>query len=187
MFGVGALAITGAFYRPAAQALLPSLATPERIGQANSALRLATSLAAIAGPAVGAFLVTHGGLSLVLAVDAVSFVVSALLVMTLRRLPPQAVSAGKGALREAWAGFHYSVEHRPILTVTVAIGVVMLVGTLVNAGTLPLVRGPLDLEASRYGVLLAIEGGGAMALASRCSCLAQVHGSWSPGRSRSSV
>lgn len=162
---VGALAAMGAFYRPAAQALLPSLASGSHIGRANSGLRLATSLASIAGPALGAFLVTHGGLQLVLWVDAASFVLSALLVVTIRKLPRQGLAARASALRDAWAGLSYATARKPILTVIGAVGSVMLVGTLVNAGTLPLVRGPLGLSDSRYGVLLGIEGAGAMALA----------------------
>jgi MFS family permease len=162
---VGALAAMGAFYRPAAQALLPSLASGAHIGRANSGLRLATSLASIAGPAVGALLVSHGGLMLVLWVDGASFLVSAALVATIAAQPRQERGPRASAMREAWAGMSYAVARRPILTVTGAVGAVMLVGTLVNAGTLPLVRGPLELSDSRYGILLGIEGAGAMALA----------------------
>lgn len=163
---IAGVALLGAFYRPAAQALLPSLVSGEQLGRANSALRLATSLASIAGPALAALMVTRGGLTFVLWVDAVSFVCSAGFVLLIRKVPQQErAGARRSAFREAWAGLEYAGRHPRIRIVTAAIGVVMLVGTLVNAGTLPLVSRALDLPESRYGLLLAIEGAGAMGLA----------------------
>ncbi len=160
------VASLGAFYRPAAQALLPSLASSEQIGRANSALRLATGLASIIGPALAAFMIERGGLDFVLAADAGTFLVSAGLVLFIRRIPPRLVTAGRrNAFRDAWAGLDYAGKNPRIRTITAAVGVVMLVGTLVNTGTLPLVSRTLELPESRYGTLLAIEGAGAMALA----------------------
>ena len=163
---VAAVASLGAFYRPAAQALLPALASQEQLGRANSALRLATSLASIVGPALAAFMIARGGLDFVLVADAASFLVSAGLVLMIVRLPGQVASGGRrNPLPDAWAGLQYVRSHGRIRTITTAIGVVMLVGTLVNTGTLPLVSRSLQLPESRYGALLAIEGAGAMALA----------------------
>ncbi len=163
---VAAVASLGAFYRPAAQALLPALASREQLGRANSALRLATSLASIVGPALAAFMIARGGLDFVLVADAASFLVSAGLVLMIVRLPGQVASGGRrNPLPDAWAGLQYVRSHGRIRTITTAIGVVMLVGTLVNTGTLPLVSRSLQLPESRYGALLAIEGAGAMALA----------------------
>ncbi|MGE3076749.1 MAG: MFS transporter [Dehalococcoidia bacterium] len=163
---VVSVASLGAFYRPAAQALLPSLATNDQIGRANSALRLATGLASILGPALAAFMVERGGLDFVLVADAGTFLVSAGLVLFIRNIPPRAETEGRrNAFRDAWAGLDYAGKNPRIRTVTAAVGVVMLVGTLVNTGTLPLVSRTLELPESRYGTLLAIEGGGAMALA----------------------
>lgn len=163
---VAAVASLGAFYRPAAQALLPALASREQLGRANSALRLATSLASIVGPALAAFMIARGGLDFVLVADAASFLVSAGLVLMIVRLPGQVAGGGRrNPLPDAWAGLQYVRSHGRIRTITTAIGVVMLVGTLVNTGTLPLVSRSLQLPESRYGALLAIEGAGAMALA----------------------
>ncbi|MBK7725104.1 MAG: MFS transporter [Dehalococcoidia bacterium] len=163
---VAAVASLGAFYRPAAQALLPALASRDQLGRANSALRLATSLANIVGPALAAFMIARGGLDFVLAADAASFLVSAGLVLMITRVPAQqANGARRNPFPDAWAGLSYVRRHGPIRTVTLAIGVVMLVGTLVNTGTLPLVSESLALPESRYGTLLAIEGVGAMVLA----------------------
>ena len=163
---IAAVATLGAFFRPASQALLPSLVQPGQLGRANGAIRLSTSLANIAGPAIAAFVISHHGLVTVLWIDAVSFLSSAVLVGLIRRVPPVAHSdQRRNALRDVLAGLNYAVGNVRIRVVTLAIGVVMLVGTLVNAGTLPLVSSALDLPESRYGVLLAVEGAGAMGLA----------------------
>lgn len=162
---IAVVSALSAFYRPAAQALLPVLVSEEGLGRANSAIRLASSLAAIAGPAAAAFLTTRGGLELVLLVDAASFVVSAGLALMIQNVPPAAVSTRRNAFRDAWAGLDYARKSRNIRLVTTAIGVVLLAGTVVNAGTLPLVVRTLDLPDNRYGALLAIEGAGALALA----------------------
>lgn len=163
---IAAVSSLSAFYRPAAQALLPSLASDEDLGRANSALRLATSLAAIAGPATAAFMFDRGGFELVLLADAASFLMSGGLILLIQRVPPrQAGPPRQSALRDAWAGLDYSRRNPRIRVITFAVGMVLLVGTLVNAGTLPLVSRSLDLPESRYGALLAIEGAGAMGLA----------------------
>ena len=162
---IAVVSALSAFYRPAAQALLPVLVSEEGLGRANSAIRLASSLAAIAGPAAAAFLTTRGGLELVLLVDAASFVVSAGLALMIQNVPPAAVSARRNAFRDAWAGLDYARKSRNIRLITTAVGVVLLAGTVVNAGTLPLVVRTLDLPDNRYGALLAIEGAGALALA----------------------
>ncbi len=144
---------------------MPSLVSQQGLGRANSAIRLATSLAAISGPAAAAFLTERGGLELVLVVDGASFLVSAGLALMIQRIPPGLGSTRRNAFKDAWAGVDYARRSRNIRVVTAAVGVVLLAGTLVNAGTLPLVSQSLDLPDSRYGALLAIEGAGAMALA----------------------
>ncbi len=164
-FSIASVSALSAFYRPAAQALVPSLVSSDSLGRANSALRLATSLASIAGPAAAAFMVGRGGLELVLAVDAASFLVSAGLALMIQHVPLAATPARRNIFRDATAGLDYVRRSSNIRTVTTAIGVVLLVGTLVNAGTLPLVTRSLELPAGRYGALLAVEGAGAMALA----------------------
>lgn len=163
---VGVVYSLSTFYRPAAQALLPTLSGPRQLGRANSGLRLATSLANILGPATAGLLVGRGGIELVLAIDAATFLVSALLVLAITNVPER-VNDGKphSALADVLEGLNYARGNRNIRVVIAAIGITLLVGTVVNAGTLPLVSRALDLPESRYGALLAIEGAGAMGLA----------------------
>ena len=164
---VAAIAVIATFDRPASEALLPRLVAEGGLGRANSSIRLATRLAQIAGPAAASGLLSTGGLSLVLAVDAASFVFSGLLVLGIdpRVTMPGADGRSHSPLRAAVAGIAYVRARGRLLTVILAIGVVSFVGPVVNAGTITLVSDELQLADSRYGILLAVEGVGALLLA----------------------
>ena len=162
---VFALAVLSAFRRPAAEALRPVVAGDDEIGRANSMLQLATRLAMILGPAAASGLMVAGGLRLVLGVDAISFAASALLVLGIGYVATPAEGSRTSPLRAALDGLKYATRASDLRTVIGAIGVIMLLAPVVNAGTLALVKEALGLPESRYGVLLAVEGIGAMALA----------------------
>lgn len=164
---VAAVAVISTFDRPASEALLPNLVATGGLGRANSGVRLATRLAQIAGPAAASGLLSSGGLSLVLTVDAASFLFSALLVLGIDRgvSMPAREGGSHSAWRSAAAGAAYVRARGRLFTVMAAIGVVSLMGPIVNAGTITLVSDELQLADSRYGILLAVEGGGALLLA----------------------
>ena len=164
---VAAVAVISTFDRPASEALLPRLVGPGGLGRANSSVRFATRLAQIAGPAAASGLLSTGGLSLVLGVDAVSFVFSGLLVLGIdaRVSLPGGDGGSHSPLRAAAAGIAYVRARGRLLMVIMAIGVVSLFGPVVNAGTITLVSDELKLADHFYGILLAVEGGGALLLA----------------------
>ena len=164
---VAAIAVISTFDRPASEAILPRLVGRGGLGRANSSVRFATRLAQIAGPAAASGLLSTGGLSLVLGVDAVSFVFSGLLVLGIDAAVSRPTSDGgsHSPMRAAAAGIAYVRARGRLLMVMLAIGVVSLVGPVVNAGTITLVSDELHLADSRYGILLAVEGAGALLLA----------------------
>lgn len=164
---VGATAVLSTFHRPASESLIPRLASEDGLGRANSGIRLATRLAQIIGPAVASGLITLGGLRLVLAADAASFLISGGLVLFINAAAarPAPGGAAHSPLRAAAVGISYVRSRMNLRVVIAAIGVISLVGPVVNAGTISLVADELKLPDSRYGVLLAIEGAGALALA----------------------
>ncbi len=161
-----AAASSAAFHRPASEALVPALSGPEQIGRANSALRLATRIAMIGGPALAAFLMDGAGFGGVLAFDAGTFLVSGGLVLTVPRLgAPQGGGEGESAFAAALEGARYARRRHDLTTVIGAIGITMVMGAIISAGTLEYVTAELALPESRYGTLLAVEGAGAVALA----------------------
>ena len=166
-FAVGAVSVISAFDRPASEAILPLLAGPDQVGRANSALRLGTRLAMILGPAAGGWLESVGSFRAVLVVDAFTFLGSAILVAGLAaRAPADTVGAqAESMFRAALSGARYAARAADIRVIVTAIGLTVLVGQIVNAGTIEFVSSELGEPASRYGVLLAAEGAGAIALA----------------------
>jgi MFS family permease len=74
----------GGFFNPASTALVPQAVSPARLQQANALLALSRSGTNIFGPAVSGALVASAGPGWVFAVDAGSFLVSAIFVAAMR-------------------------------------------------------------------------------------------------------
>jgi MFS family permease len=78
-----------AFFSPALSALTVEIAPRDQLGNANALYGLAGSATRIAGPALGGVIVALAGPSVVVAVDAFTYLVS-VLALSLLRLPPGA-------------------------------------------------------------------------------------------------
>lgn len=73
-----------AFFGPASTALLPATVSPPRLQQANALLGMTRNAADVFGPAVSGVLVVAAAPGWVFAIDAVTFVASALVLLRLR-------------------------------------------------------------------------------------------------------
>ena len=84
-----------AFFSPTGQGFVTELVDPEQLQSANSLNSLSISLASIIGPAVGGVLVAFGSPGAALAIDAVSFAVSAAALTQVRVAirPPRAYTS----------------------------------------------------------------------------------------------
>ena len=99
-----------AFFRPAAGGLIPRLVPDEHLLQANSLIAMSQSLGMVLGPAIAGVLIALFGPGSAIAIDAVSFVVSAgcLALMSPRPGARVDTSGETGAafleqLREGWS------------------------------------------------------------------------------------
>lgn len=104
--------LTGAatgFFNPASTGLLPAIVPAERLQEANGVRATALSGGEIVGPALAGVLIAAVGAGWAMALDALTFAVSALFLLALR-LPkhvPRAVRSSFVAdLREGWSVFH---------------------------------------------------------------------------------
>ena len=100
----GAAAAT---FNPASTGLIPSLVPSSRLQQANALRGLAISIGGIGGPVVSGVLVATASPGWAIAVDAVSFAISAIMLAGLRspaHQPPPAQPFVR-ALREGWTAF----------------------------------------------------------------------------------
>ena len=99
-YGVGA-----AFFTPAFESIVPTMVDPEDLAQANALDQFVRPIALrLIGPALGGWLIALTGVGGAFAIDAASFVVSAVTVLFLRRAatvtPPP--SSAMAALTDGW-------------------------------------------------------------------------------------
>ena len=75
-----------AFFRPAYTALIPDMVSSENLTSANSLTTLSKETTNVIGPMIGAILVSFGGTSFAFALDAFSFIISALCLIAIPKL-----------------------------------------------------------------------------------------------------
>ncbi|HEY7380789.1 MAG TPA: MFS transporter [Gaiella sp.] len=150
-----------AFGRPAFQGLVPQTVAVERLQQANALLGLSQSTVAIAGPALGAIIVAAANPGWALAADAVTFGVSALLLLriSLPRTLRMTAASVLSDFRDGWREF---VSRRWVVVMVVGFGVFQL--TYFPA---LLVLGPYVAKtelggAGAWGTILAVEALGSL-------------------------
>lgn len=119
-------ACLGAMLNPARQSMVPRLLQPDELGRGNALLAIADNLARLVGSPLGGLAFAVGGLPGVVIVDAVSFLVTALLVAFTRPLPPVVAVGAESApaverrlLREWVEGIATVVRSRELRTIAV--------------------------------------------------------------------
>ena len=94
--------IAGAFFGPAYRAIVPEILPRELLPGANGLMTMSLQLADIAGPALGAFVVSKSGSPTAFTIDSLSFLISILCLAPLVRLAlsPQAPKERKSVLHD---------------------------------------------------------------------------------------
>lgn len=155
-----------AIFMPASAAMQPRLLDPEQYGAGSAAAGLLGRVALTVGAPLGGVLVAVGGLSLALAVDGVTFVVSVATLATVRPRPlapreDSSPAAGSDYLRDFRQGARFLFSHPVLapLTVVNVVGNLGFVGPMnIGLAELSRVRG---WHATGIGLLLAGFGIGA--------------------------
>lgn len=96
-----------ALFRPAARAVVPQVVPAEALHSANALLRLSMNIGSVLGAAVAGVLIAFVGPGWALAVDSLTFLLSAVLVATVRARTSVAAASGRvlTQLREGWHEF----------------------------------------------------------------------------------
>jgi len=153
-------------------ALLPVIVRRENLLRANSLLSVGTSTIRLVGPPAGGLLFAVLGLTASAIVDSGSFVLSALLLLGIR-LPAAARAAAEGAgdgvraipaafVRELAEGVRCIVTSRVFEALCLVLGTVMVAQGMLETLLVPFVVDVLHLDPTRYGVLTAAQGLGAL-------------------------
>lgn len=152
-----------AFFRPALSGLIPSLADAASLQRANALLGFGRSLSSLAGPALGGVLVAAFQPATVFAIDAASYLVSALFLLAVPRdtvAPRSAASSMFADLRDGWVEFRsrrwlWSIVAQFSLIHLTAVPAYLVLGPQIAADGLGGARG--------WGFVLGGFGAGAVA------------------------
>lgn len=137
---------SSAFFNPAAMGVVPLVAPPGRLQEANATLSFARQLSAIVGPALAGVLVASVGTGWAFAVDACTFAASAYFLLPLLRLGERSVEV-PDTLAELKAGWAEFVSRRWLWVLVVYFGFFHVVFVAPVS-----VLGPAVAEASLGGV-----------------------------------
>ncbi|MQA80222.1 MAG: MFS transporter [Streptosporangiales bacterium] len=156
---VGVRAIAGQVFQPASRSAVPALVPDRHLGPANSALGLGTNGAEAAGPLIAAALFPLIGVRGVLLVDAATFLVSALVLTRLRRLPPTETER-PSLLADARTGLRYVFATPVVRVVVIGFCLVVAFNGVDDVALVLLATETFDAGGSAVALLLAGVGVG---------------------------
>lgn len=159
-----AAAILSTFFDVADRSYLPSIVAPRRLIAANSALSASASVAEFTSFGIGGFLIKIFSAPIAILIDAVSFVVSAILLATIRRKEPapKLVADREPVLREIRDGMRI-VVHSPVLrALALAHGGTHILWGIFGTSYLLFATYDLDLDPAAIGVIAGVGGFGSL-------------------------
>lgn len=151
-----------AFFRPAAQSLLPRITGPEGLQRAQARLGTIAAAAAVAAPLCGGALVVSVGSAGAITVDALTFAISACLLARLPAAPqvapnPDGAAPMLGELRQGWK----ELTARRWLWASIATAAVIeVLGSAPLVTVTPVVADQLYGGATGYSALVSALGAG---------------------------
>lgn len=154
------------FFQIAYQAYPPALFSAEQLVDCNTMLGTSGSIAQVAGPTLGAILVSVIGAARTLTADAVSFLVSAVTLIFIRQAEPEAKASRPMALSGAdqkpgWRsqiaeGLSFLVHHPVLSRITACTAIMNLMNTMATSVEMIYLVRVLHVGISYTGVLVSI-------------------------------
>lgn len=151
--------IGNAFYGPAESGLIPEVAGPRRIKEANSLLSISGSLSAVLGPSLGGLLVGLGNAPMAIGLDALSYATSATCLF-LMRVSVQGKSSSGSFLQDLQLGWHEFHQHRWLQLITVQYGLLNLAAFAPFFVLGPVLFGSVPNGARLWGLVASATGVG---------------------------
>ncbi|WP_080694164.1 MFS transporter [Salinispora tropica] len=160
---------------PAGRSLIPVLVAPSDRTAANALFGMSRTLQLAIGPALGGLLAAGpGGLRTALAVDAATFLVSALLLTRLPSIAPaRDPNETTGIWADAAAGIRYVATHRRVRVLVLTLFVVVAFAAVDNVALVFLTSDDLDAGPAGYGLAASAFGAGMLLASLACIRLAR--------------
>jgi Na+/melibiose symporter-like transporter len=151
------------FFTPAASSLMPHLVAEHDLITANALNGQNRNIARLVGAAVGGVAAGVGGVALVTAVDAATFVLAAGLIVVIKARP-RPVATQRPSLRDEWRAGLDLARREPTLRVLFVVAAITSVGEgIIGALAAPFVRDVLRGSASAFGTINAAQAVGGIA------------------------
>jgi len=156
--------IVQAFFFPAASAITPELVDARLLRPANALNQMANQIVLVAAPAAAGFLVARVGTAGGFAVDATSFLISALFLLFITAPPRPVRAMPQSAWLDLAAGLRL-VNGDPLLRTMIIMASVFFFGFAgaTFVGLPVLAKGPLAAGPQGLGILFSASGLGALA------------------------
>ena len=165
------------FARPAAYAGLPNLVSVEDLPRATALLRLAEQLTITVGTLLGGAIAAAAGPDPAYVINAVSFGVSAVLLLQIpRALLQQGRAESHGYWQDLGDGIRLVLHSRPLLAVLLSWNLAMITIGFVNVSEVVLAKESFDAGDFGFGLLFAANGFGAVIGALLASTLIERRG-----------
>jgi MFS family permease len=164
---VGLVLVSAGFataFAPAGRSVVPTLVPPERLPRANALLGTAFNIQIAVGPTIGGLAVELGGARVAFALNAVTFLVSALILTRLPALRP--VGDHSGLWTETVAGLRFVATTPGPRALVLALFVAVSFAAIDNVALVFLVSEELHGSAAEFGFTQAAFGIGMLAASS---------------------
>jgi MFS family permease len=165
LFVAFAAAVMSTFFDVADNAYLPTIVSRQKLVGANSALTATGSIAEFSAFGLGGFLIQAFTAPIAIAIDAVTFVVSAVLLGTIRKKepPPTPHEDREPVLREIRDGLRITLRSPLLRALALSHGGTHILWGIFGTSYLIFATNELKLDPASIGVIAAIGGIGSLA------------------------
>jgi MFS family permease len=159
-----AAAILSTFFDVADRSYLPTIVARERLVDANSALTASASVAEFTSFGIGGFLIKIFTAPIAIAIDAVSFLVSAVVLATIRRKEPAPtpVTDREPVLREIRDGMRIVARSPMLRALAIAHGGTHILWGIFGTSYLLFATYDLELDPATIGIIAGVGGIGSL-------------------------
>jgi MFS family permease len=158
LYAVGFVVGVGTvFFDVAYQSYLPTLVKRDELSDGNSKLEISRSAAQLGGPGLGGVLIGILTAPVAVAADAISFVVSALLIGRIRTTERKPLAEDRRSLlSELWEGLRYVLKHEYVRGMAASVAIFNFFGNVGGSIILVYFVRELGLSATTIGIVLGL-------------------------------